>query len=79
MVDDNIRIWERESKKEREEKKEVKIIVSKNQYAIKIPIDFAETIGIKEGDKFEFTLKIPPIDSKEEPELKGGVIHGRKK
>tara|TARA_Y100000034_G_scaffold82897_1_gene99291 strand:- start:1043 stop:1291 length:249 start_codon:yes stop_codon:yes gene_type:complete len=54
-----------------EKKKQVNIIWDKIQYSIRIPKKFAEIMEIDtKKDKFEFLIK----GSKEQPELRGGLI-----
>ena len=80
MADDNKKIIEKMWDAVDIETKEMSIISDERQYSIRIPKNFVDTIktayGSLEKLKFKFTLKNPPVGSREKPELKGELVHG---
>ena len=63
------------------EHKAMSVIKDGNQYSIRIPKEFAETLKSTienlEELKFVFSLTIPPTDSKNKPTLTGMLVHER--
>jgi hypothetical protein len=56
--------------------KRVALIYDGKQYSIRVPREFAETLGLEKGKfAFEFKLILPaPLDQQEKPRLEGRVI-----